>query len=58
MYSDLAVTNKQHCQSCILLVLYIIRTIIFNKIAWFSFIQLYLPFSHQKLRLSVQHKLT
>jgi hypothetical protein len=24
MYSDLAVTNKQYCQSCILLVLYII----------------------------------
>ena len=24
MYSDLAFTNKQHCQSCILLVLYII----------------------------------
>ena len=26
MYSDLAVTNKQYCQSCILLVLYIIWT--------------------------------
>ena len=26
MYSDLAVTNKQYCQSCILLVLYVIRT--------------------------------
>jgi len=24
MYSDLAVTNKQYCQSCILLVLYIL----------------------------------
>ena len=26
MQSDLAVTNKQYCQSCILLVLYIIQT--------------------------------
>jgi len=25
MYSNLAVTNKQYCQSCILLVLYIIQ---------------------------------
>ena len=28
MYSDLAVTNKQYCQSCILLDLYIIMTFI------------------------------
>jgi hypothetical protein len=45
MYSDLAVTNKQYCQSCILLILYILYPLIVHNTQYSTLIVTRIPLS-------------